>query len=200
MDSYNWNNYRNYEMSVWTLQDNYITTLKSADPLTILSGNETPLRANVWPQARAQGQIQNGEMTINIDGTQSLTFDIPMYISYNGERIENPKWYDATSGNVLTSMRKIKVIFDKWLYTNAEDISSSVFEFMITKVQESHERDELVCHVECEGLAFHELGKVGYKRSLQADKFYNDYYAWAAEEVGIGNTYETLPMLLILNP
>jgi len=46
-------------------------------------------------------------------------------------------------------------------------------------VQESHESDNMICHVECEGLAFHELGKVGYKRALTADEYNNEYYDWA---------------------
>lgn len=184
---YDWNNYRNYEVSVWTLQDNYITTLKTADPLIVSQPSGTP--AMVWPQARAQGQIQNGQMTINIDGTQTLSFDIPMYIYYNGEHIENPSWYNTIDKNVLISMRKIKVIFDKW--NNTVSKSDSTFEFIIVKVQESHEQDNLVCHVECEGLAFHELGKVGYKRSLAADEFLNEYNDWAAKKVGQDKDYAT---------
>ena len=80
-----WKDLRNYEISVWTLQDSYITTLKSGDPLYV-SDNIPP--AVVWPQARAQGQIQNGEMEINIDGTQTLSFDIPMYLYIDGEKVE----------------------------------------------------------------------------------------------------------------
>jgi len=53
--------------------------------------------ATIWPQARARAQVQNAKMTLNIDGTQSLVFDIPMYIYVNGERIENPNWYNAVN-------------------------------------------------------------------------------------------------------
>ena len=188
-----WKDLRNYEISVWTLQDSYITTLKSGDPLYI-SDNVPP--AVVWPQARAQGQIQNGQMELNIDGTQTLSFDIPMYLFVNGQKIENPNWYDIhtqdyhkvlnnneenITGNILTSMRKIKVIFNKW------QNDAAVFEFIILKVQESHEQDNLVCHVECEGLAFHELGKVGYKRSLTTDEFNDDYYKWSCKTVQPSN-------------
>jgi len=44
--------FRNYEMSVWTLQDSYITTLKSGDPL-LVSNSAAP--AAYWSQARARG-------------------------------------------------------------------------------------------------------------------------------------------------
>lgn len=170
-----WQYYRNYEVSVWTLQDSYITTLKSGDPILIASSS-----AAVWPQARARGQIQNGEMNLNIDGTQTLTFDIPMYLFKNGKRVENPNWYNTINKNILTSMKKIKVIFDKWNNLNNQTaMSNSTFEFIILKVTETHEQDNLICHVECEGLAFHELGKVGYKRSLTAEEYYDDYYKWS---------------------
>jgi hypothetical protein len=46
-----------------------------------------------WPRTRYRGQVQNGQMTLNMDGTQKLTFDIPMYIEVEGKRIENPNWY-----------------------------------------------------------------------------------------------------------
>lgn len=190
-----WKDYRNYEVSVWTLQDNYITTLKSGDPILVASTS-----AAIWPQTRMQGQIQNGQIELNIDGTQTFTFDIPMYLYTNGERIENPNWYDihtenvnrilnennkeSITGNILTSMRKVKVIFDKWEnINNKEAMSASTFEFIIVKVQETHEQDNLICHVECEGLAFHELGKIGYKRCLSADQFNNEYYDWSIKTV-----------------
>lgn len=176
-----WKKYRNYELSIWTLQDSYITTLKSGDPLLVSDGS---LPAVTWPQARAQGQVQNGEMELNIDGTQTLSFDIPMYIYINGERVENPNWYTTIDKNIIISMRKIKVIFDKWQNLgNKVAMSNSTFEFLITKVQEKHEADNLICHIDCEGLAFHELGKVGYKCSLSTDEFNNEYYDWSIKTV-----------------
>jgi len=38
-------------------------------------------------------------------------------------------------------------------------------------------------------LAFHELGKVGYKRALTAEGFYNAYNEWQEAEVGTDKTY-----------
>jgi len=57
-------------------------------------------------------------------------------------------------------MRKIKVIFNK------KTADEAVYEFLIVNTEESHEKDMSVCNVKCEGLAFHELGKRGYKISL----------------------------------
>jgi len=36
----------------------------------------------------------------------------------------------------------------------------------------------LTCEVKCEGLAFHELGKIGYKLVLSFDEFYERYKKW----------------------
>ena len=145
---------RDYEISLWTLQDEFITVLKP-------SGFEH------------KAQTQNAEMKLNIDGTQELSFDIPMYLYINGEKKENPAWYNAKNNSiVLTGMRKIKVIINK----KTED--EEIFEFVIVKVKDKHENDELICSIECEGLAFHELGKTGFKVSLTEDVYYNEHEAW----------------------
>lgn len=144
---------RNYEISVWTLQDDFITVLKAAD-------------------IQRKGQTQEGELTLNVDGTQELSFSIPMYLYEGIKRIENPAWYDYKHGILIANMRKIKVILNK--NTGYED----VFEFLIIKVTEKHDKGELYCEVECEGLAFHELGKTGYKISLSSDDFNTEYQEW----------------------
>lgn len=62
---------RPYEMSVWSLQDEFITVLKSHDI------------AN-------KGQLISPQMTIKDDGTQELSFTVPMYYRDEGEYKENP--------------------------------------------------------------------------------------------------------------
>ena len=107
MDEYmDWKGFRNYEVSVWTLQDSYITTLKSGDSIYVRRPSDK--EAIIWPQARARGQIQNGQMTLNIDGTQNFTFDIPMYLYINGQKQENPKWYNTVDQNIQV-LQKIKL-------------------------------------------------------------------------------------------
>jgi len=69
-------------------------------------------------------------------------------------------------------MHKIKLIFNK----KTED--EKVFEFLITEINESHNKDEIIYDISCEGLAFHELGKIGYKISLMPDDFLNEWEAW----------------------
>ena len=99
-----------------------------------------------------------------------------MYIYDGVNRIENPTWYSYKHGALIANMRKIKVILNK--NTKYED----VFEFLIIKVTEKHDKGELYCEVECEGLAFHELGKTGYKISLSPDDFEEEYREWFEDE------------------
>ena len=148
---------RSYEVSLWTLQDDFITVLK-------------------WSDVEQRGRIENGKMTLNIDGTQKLTFSIPMYYRLRGELIENPSWFNS-QGQLLKGLRKIKVIFNKGEYP-IKEASSHVFEFVIMNVEEGHDKDILTCEVEADGLAFQELGKIGYKLNLSQDNFELDYKEW----------------------
>lgn len=150
---------RSYEVSLWTLQDEFITVLK-------------------WSDVEQKGRIESPKMKLSIDGTQEFTFDIPMYYRINGERILNPNWYNVENGNLITSTRKVKVIFNK--HTDDE----AVYEFLIIDVQETHEEEDLTCSLKCEGLAFHELGKVGYRYHLSQDVFEEEYSAWAEDHNG----------------
>ena len=146
--------FRTYEISVWSLQDDFLIVLK---------------RSNFSYKGQAQNEP---ELILNVDGTQELNFSIPMYLTVNGKRIENPLWRNYTNGTITANLRKIKVILNK----NTEN--ESVYEFIITKVTERHEEAQLYCDVECEGLAFQELGKTGFKIFLTPDDFYNDDLDW----------------------
>jgi hypothetical protein len=117
-------------------------------------------------------------MKLNIDGTQEFTFSIPMYYYFHGEMITNENWYNTRNGNIIASMRKIKVIFNK--ATNDE----AVFEFLIVDVKETHENDIMTCELKCEGLAFHELGKIGYMHSLSQEVFELEYEEWQKTRSG----------------
>lgn len=144
---------RNYEVSIWTLQDSFITVLKPAN-------------------LEFKGQIQAPDMKIKDDGTLTLSFSIPMYLYVNGIRQENPIWYNTRNGVILADLRKLKVIFNK------KKNNEKIFEFLITKVVESHEKGQLICKVESEGLAFHELGHKGLKVTFSLQDYLNDYNAW----------------------
>lgn len=148
---------RPYELSVWTLNDDFVTVLKAMDNDYL-------------------GTIQDGIVALTDDGTQELTFSIPMYIRDNGELIENPIWEKVYANSPLLNLHKIKVIFDKEVAS-----SDNVFEFMVDTVTESHMDGVLTCEVKSTGLAFHELGKIGYKIVLSPDEFYTRYEAWFAD-------------------
>lgn len=147
---------RDYELSVWTLQDSLITVLKPSKAIN-------------------RDQIQNPDMHLRNDGTLELSFTIPMYTYQDGEKIENPNWFSVINGTILADLRKIKVIFNKPAYND-----DNVFEFVITKVKETHGGEELFCDVEAESLAYHELGKTGYKISLSSDDYYEEWNTWVA--------------------
>lgn len=180
---------RSYEVSLWTLQDDFLTVLK-------------------WSDAGQKGQIQNPELILNVDGTEKLSFSIPMYIrtmdyvknqstgelEYKQVYKENPSWYTVENGMLILGLRKLKVIFNKL----TED--EQVFEFVITNTHENHEGDVLTCEVEAEGLAFQELGKIGYKINLSLESFELAYQEW--QENGQwtdnwGNTNYDMPVATV---
>ena len=149
---------RPYEISLWTLQDGFISVLK---PINVFN----------------RGQIETPKSRIKDDGTQELNFTIPMYYYENGEWVENPIWYNVINDSLIVNLRKLKLIFNK-----GEKGKEEIFEFVISKVTETHTDGQLKCEVTAEGLAFQELGKVGYKISLLSDNFIEEYNKWAESD------------------
>ena len=68
------------------------------------------------------------------------------------------------------------------LFVKREKGKEEIFEFVISKVTETHTDGQLKCEVTAEGLAFQELGKVGYKISLLSDDFNEEYNKWAESD------------------
>ena len=158
-------NIRDYEVSIWTLQDSFIAILKQSN----LENME---------------KIQEPKMVLKDDGDNSFSFKIPMYLKRDTDLaekpyfkdesvfVENPIWYTVRNGNLISSLRKIKVIFNK--HSSDEE----VFEFIINDIKETHEGKSKICEVECGGLAFHELGKQGYDIVLSGEEYEADYKEW----------------------
>ena len=156
---------RNYEVSIWTLQDEFISVLKYAT-------------------LENKGQIQQPQLKIVDDGIQEFTFKIPMYILEDEKMKQNPIWYNTTNGNIISNTRKIKVIINKKdairvVSQQQQTQEQEIFQFIIIKVTQTHQDEVLTCEVSCQGLAFHELGKIGYKFSLSQEQFLNEYNEWA---------------------
>ena len=156
---------RPYELSLWTLQDDFISTLKSEDIFN-------------------KGQIETPRLNIRNDGTLELNFLIPMYYFEEGKKIENPIWYNVIDKTLIVNLRKLKLIFNKG---KSEE---EIFEFVINKVREEHADGKLYCEVTAEGLAFQELGKIGYKISLSSEDFIEEYNNWYNSTVGINTENE----------
>lgn len=148
---------RDYMVSVWTLQDSFITVLKPSS---------AEMRGKDW--------IQNPEMSLKDDAMNTFSFSIPMYID---KGVENPNWHNVINGTIIEALRKVKVIF----HPHADN--EKVFEFIITKVTERHETEQCFCDVECEDAIFHELGKIGYKLSLTPEDFELDHELWEKGEL-----------------
>ena len=108
---------RPYEISLWTLQDGFITVLK---PLGL--GNK--------------GQLEEPQFVLKTDGTQKLTFKIPMYYRDGGELIENPIWYSYRDGLLIENLRKLKLIFAK-----GDATREKIFEFVITRITETLKKE-----------------------------------------------------------
>ena len=147
-------NIRNYEVSIWTLQDEFITVLKHTN-------------------LESKGQIQEPILSLSNDDPQEFSFSIPMYIYEGVERRENPIWYTTRNGIIQKNLRKIKVIINK-----GDKKLEKVFEFLIKEIIENHVNDVLTCDIHCTELAFEELGKIGYKISLTAGDLEADDAEW----------------------
>lgn len=145
---------RPYELSIWSLQDQPISVIKGIDVYN-------------------QGYITEPQLQLSVDGTENLSFSVPMYLRNDGQDLtENPAWYNVINGNLIVGMRKLRIFFNKG------DEDEQVYDFIITKVEESHENGVLTCKVEAEGTPFQELGNLGYKINLSQDEFELDYQKW----------------------
>lgn len=220
---------RSYEISIWTLQDRFLSVLK-------------------WATMDQKGEVQDPEMVLRDDGTQEFSFSIPMFYYDNDIRILNPLWHKLDEQPLKANMHKLKVIFNKNAGQNLIQDSQSftiklnrvlqrllpanykeihfnsdlfenktinqaysviietiqdtitsltitqqealfsrikfiinperVFEFLVVSVTEDHTQDNVLITIKTEGLAFHELGKIGYKISLSQENFELDEEEW----------------------
>ena len=164
-DGLTWGNrIRSYEVSIWTLQDRFLSVLK-------------------WATMDCKGQIQEPEITLRDDGTQEFNFTIPKFYYSGANKIDNPMWLHLENQPLEANMHKLKVIFNK----GTED--EQVLEFLVVSVAHDHTGDKVDINVKAEGLAFHELGKIGYKIALSETN-----YTLALEEWELNGLQEEQPL------
>lgn len=144
---------RSYEISIWTLQDRFLSVLK-------------------WATMDNRGQIQDPRMVLRDDGTQELTFSIPKFYLVGNNQVDNPMWLHLKNQPLEANMHKLKVVFNK--NTDSEE----VFELLVVSVEHQHVSNNVMLDVKAEGLAYHELGKIGYKISLSQATYELEEEEW----------------------
>ena len=94
------------------------------------------------------------------DGTQTFTCKIPKYYinPLTNEKVINPRWESAENGVLAENVRILKVFVKK------PDEQVNVYPFIIDKITDSRDSHfSIYKSIEASGMAFAELGKVGYK-------------------------------------
>ena len=149
---------RPFRIDVFTLQDDFICTLHSYKEDYI-------------------GQITDVKLTENTDGSSSLSFSIPKYYisQSDNKKYLNPHWENQITdyrGNenenwsygVLAENTRILKAFVRF------NDKIKVYPFIIDKITDSRDNNFSVYKkVSANGLAFAELGKIGYKLELTQD-------------------------------
>lgn len=117
-------------------------------------------------------------MEIKDDGTQTLELKIPKYFisEVPNERVTNPRWKDIETGVLAENTRVLKVSIQFADDTVEEGYVTRVFPFIIDKIVNRRDSSFGVYkEVTGSGLAFAELGKIGYKLELTADTLEIDF-------------------------
>lgn len=111
-------------------------------------------------------------MEIKDDGTQTFTCKVPkFYLSEEpNKRVINPRWQDAENGILAENTRVLKVT----IQFSEDDIKT--FPFIIDKIINKRDKDfSTYKEITGNGLAFAELGKIGYKLELNAHTLETDF-------------------------
>ena len=130
---------RNYSLSIWDHNDNFLCLLKPA------SGT-------------LEGQSYNEVLTRNIYGEETLSFTIPAYINENKE---NDKW------DYIFNEQKVRYIeYDNITNKPKED---GIKEFVLKHYEENRNGYEKTIQCECQSLAVYELSKLGWSITFDID-------------------------------
>lgn len=147
---------RPFRIDVFSLQDDFICTLHSYKDNFI-------------------GQITDVKLVENTDGSSSLSFSIPKYYisQEDNKKHLNPRWeedvvsYQYDMGSVYSVLAENTRILKAFVRF---DDKVKIYPFIIDKIVDSRDDNFSVYkQVSANGLAFAELGKVGYKLELTQD-------------------------------
>lgn len=144
---------RPYEISLWTHNDRFLSTLLTSE-------------------ASIDGEGFEPHFYDGITGEKKLSFTMPIkYLNRDtNELVNNEKWYDELrKTHVLANEKKVKLIFDKYKRDYNNKYIHEIHEFIIEDIQEERNGLELFCRVECVGQAFKELGKTGTELLLNLE-------------------------------
>lgn len=140
-------NKRNFSLSVWDHDDNFLCILKSAD-------------------LDFDGQSYNENFQENISGEKTLTFSIPMYIfDINSSEDTN---YEKTTDKQYFKQNEIwRHIYNeqkiRYIEYNAETQEKErIEEFVLKNYTENRNGEQKIADCVCESLAVYELGKIGW--------------------------------------
>lgn len=142
-------NKRNFSLTIWDHEDNFLCSLKSAN-------------------SEFEGQSYNEDFIENITGEKTLTFSVPMYIFNYKEFIDEDKkipnrndknnFIQNEAWRHIYNEQKIRYIeYDE--NTNKPD---RIQEFVLKNYTESRNGEQKIAICTCESLAVYELGKVGW--------------------------------------
>lgn len=143
----------NYEISLWTHNDIFVSVLARSGDYYHKEGHTPILKMTT-----------TGEINLN------FTIPIVVYDIDSGKLIDNSLWYtESKAGGSLANEKRVKCIFNKGQKDNKGNYTHTIIELVITKMTERRNGLEVYCDVECVGLAFKWLGKTGYQITLDSD-------------------------------
>ena len=144
---------RPFKIEVFGLQDNFIGVLQSYEDKFL-------------------GQVLEPKVKISRDGTQEFTCRIPKYIMNpeTNSREINPRWKDVHNNIIAENTRVIKVT------VQFSDKETKIYPFIIDKIVNKRDGHHATYkEITGNGLAFAELGKIGYKLELNSHTLEEDF-------------------------
>ncbi len=148
---------REYEISLWTQDDEFIDVL----------GFNGAYYAN---------KLYNPQLEVSLDSVDTLSFSIPIVYKRHedGQLIDNNGWYQKlVSSGALSNERKVKLIFNKSTL-NTTGSTCKVYEFAIKEFTLKREDISVYCQISCNALSTMDLGKIGSKIVLDSDTVLNE--------------------------